>query len=214
MAEMGRVGVEAARVEDIVAAAGVSWGSFYRYFPSKDDVLLDAAAMVAEVFADACEVTSASGRPVAEVIVGAVWRAASAAPTAPPLWEATFRALSERSERVREILAARCVPPPAEVLAELIDAGQCRGELRDDHPAPLLADVILTAVWANALSEGPRGVMTSRLPPSGSGARTSRRSLAVTLLVAGLRKPGAVGSGAQPSRAPERIGRRPPPRRA
>jgi AcrR family transcriptional regulator len=33
-------GFEDARVEDIVAEAGVSWGTFYRYFPRKEDVLL------------------------------------------------------------------------------------------------------------------------------------------------------------------------------
>ena len=48
MAEYCRVGLDAARVEDIVAAAGVSWGTFFHYFPAKEDVLLDAAAETAE----------------------------------------------------------------------------------------------------------------------------------------------------------------------
>jgi len=46
MAEYARVGLEAARVEDIVAAAEVSWGTFFHYFPAKEDVLLDAAAAI------------------------------------------------------------------------------------------------------------------------------------------------------------------------
>lgn len=36
-------GVAATRIEDVVAAAGVAWGTFYRYFPRKEDVLLEAA---------------------------------------------------------------------------------------------------------------------------------------------------------------------------
>jgi AcrR family transcriptional regulator len=205
MAEMERVGVEAARIEDIVAIAGVAWGSFYRYFPTKEDLLLDAAATVAQVFADACEIAATSGRPAAEIIIGAFWKAASAAPTAPPLREATFRSLVERPERLGELLAARRVPPPVDVLAEVIDAGQRRGELHDDHPAPFLAGVILTAVWANAL----RDVMTTRLPPAGSGIPTSRRGLAVTLLVDGLRKnPPDDEEPAPRPPLPERIGRR------
>src|SRR3954470_14437592 len=33
-------GFDQARIEDIVADAGVSWGTFFRYFPRKEDVLL------------------------------------------------------------------------------------------------------------------------------------------------------------------------------
>src|SRR3954464_2237751 len=43
LAEFARRGVESARVEDIVATAEVSWGTFFRYFPRKEDVLLEAA---------------------------------------------------------------------------------------------------------------------------------------------------------------------------
>lgn len=36
-------GVEATRIEDVVADAGVAWGTFYRWFPRKQDVLLEVA---------------------------------------------------------------------------------------------------------------------------------------------------------------------------
>lgn len=36
-------GVAATRIEDVVAEAGTSWGTFFRYFPRKEDVLLRAA---------------------------------------------------------------------------------------------------------------------------------------------------------------------------
>ncbi len=209
MAEMQRVGVEAARVEDIVAAAGVGWGSFYRYFHNKGDVLLDAAASVAQVFVEACEVGVETGRPASEVIAGAFWRAASSAPAAPPLWEATFRSLTEKPQRLSELLADRNVSQPVDVLAELIDGAQRRGEMRSDHPSQFLAHVVLTAVWANALLEGPVGVTSSRLPPPGRGVRTSRRSLTVTLLVDGLRKEGETAlSEDMTVPMPNRIGRK------
>jgi len=44
LAEFEEHGVEASRVERIVAAAGTSWGTFFRYFPRKEDVLILAAA--------------------------------------------------------------------------------------------------------------------------------------------------------------------------
>jgi len=37
-------GVKGTRVEDVIADAGVSWATFFRYFPRKEDVLLEAAA--------------------------------------------------------------------------------------------------------------------------------------------------------------------------
>ena len=37
-------GVAATKVDDVIADAGVSWGTFFRYFPRKGDVLIEAAA--------------------------------------------------------------------------------------------------------------------------------------------------------------------------
>ena len=37
-------GVAATKVEDVIADAGVSWATFFRYFPRKGDVLIEAAA--------------------------------------------------------------------------------------------------------------------------------------------------------------------------
>lgn len=38
-------GVAATRIEDVVADADVAWGTFYRWFPRKQDVLLEAAVV-------------------------------------------------------------------------------------------------------------------------------------------------------------------------
>lgn len=37
-------GVADTRVEDVIADAGVSWATFFRYFPRKEDVLIEAIA--------------------------------------------------------------------------------------------------------------------------------------------------------------------------
>ena len=68
MAEYARVGLEAARVEDIVAAAGVSWGTFFHYFPAKEDVLLDAAAEVCRAYATAALAGLEAGQDTESVL--------------------------------------------------------------------------------------------------------------------------------------------------
>lgn len=43
LARYARHGLAETRIEDVVADAGVAWGTFYRWFPRKQDVLLEAA---------------------------------------------------------------------------------------------------------------------------------------------------------------------------
>src|ERR1700721_1729036 len=71
MAEYGRVGLEGARVEDIVTAAGVSWGTFFHYFPTKEDVLLDAAAEVCRAYATATLAGLEAGQDTESVLAAA-----------------------------------------------------------------------------------------------------------------------------------------------
>src|SRR5580704_2444764 len=88
MAEYAEVGLDAARVEDIVAAAGVSWGTFFHYFPAKEDVLLDAAAEVCRAYAAATAAGLAAGQEtemVLDAAFTALFRAAVEVTASPPL---------------------------------------------------------------------------------------------------------------------------------
>jgi TetR/AcrR family transcriptional regulator, fatty acid metabolism regulator protein len=152
MAEYARVGVEAARVEDIVAAAGVSWGTFFHYFPTKDDVLLDAGAQVCRAYADALFQGLADGGPTEEVFhrgfqaMGAAARQVSASQ---PLRGAMLRQVINHPGRLTAFLGdetAAPVPATAAVMAE----GQRRGEVRADQPAAALAIILLYSVVFSA----------------------------------------------------------------
>src|SRR5580658_9822743 len=71
MAEYAEVGLDAARVEDIVAAAGVSWGTFFHYFPAKEDVLLDAAAEICRTYATVIQEGLEDGLPTESLLADA-----------------------------------------------------------------------------------------------------------------------------------------------
>ncbi|HEU4599767.1 MAG TPA: TetR family transcriptional regulator, partial [Solirubrobacterales bacterium] len=44
LARFERDGVAETRVEDVIADVEVSWATFFRYFPRKEDVLIEAIA--------------------------------------------------------------------------------------------------------------------------------------------------------------------------
>jgi AcrR family transcriptional regulator len=141
--------VEAARVSEIVALAGVAQGTFYLYFPSKLALVL---ALTDEVYADIrAEVALALGaheRVAAQVSAGVA---------------AAFNAI----ERNRDIFAVvhpragsaeirqeseRLFAPYYDLVATTVRAGQQRGEIAADVApevtARLVVDLIDSAAYA------------------------------------------------------------------
>jgi AcrR family transcriptional regulator len=180
MAEYGRVGLEAARVEDIVAAAGVSWGTFFHYFPTKEDVLLVASAEVCRVFAAAAADGLDAGQDTATVFrdaFGAMYRAAGQVVASRGLRGALVRQVFNHPGRLTAYLGDE-VLPPVRVTAEVLAEGQRRGEIRADESAEALAVVLLYAVLFSA----QRAATVGR--PSGS---SPLGRLALQVVLRGMR---------------------------
>jgi AcrR family transcriptional regulator len=176
MAEYERAGVENARVEDIVAAAGVSWGTFFHYFPTQGDVLLQAPAIVCRAYAEAAAAGLSARRTTEDVLWDAfvAMFAAAVAVTG-------SRAL--RGAMVRPVLSSpgvltAClgdeVLPPVRVTEQVIAAGQRSGEVRAGEPAGALGVIVLNAVLFSA----QRGAAIGR--PEGSSP-LGRLALEITL---------------------------------
>jgi TetR/AcrR family fatty acid metabolism transcriptional regulator len=146
MAEFERVGVADARVEDIVAAAGVSWGSFFHHFPHKEDVLLDAAVGLTRAFTARIEDGMRRRQPV-ERTAAAAFRAmrAAAAAYSDDVRAAMAAEVVGRPDRLRSLLAEH-EPALTDALTRLLEAGQLSGEIRTDLPARSMAVVVTTAV--------------------------------------------------------------------
>jgi AcrR family transcriptional regulator len=164
MAEYAKVGLETARVEDIVAAAGVSWGTFFHYFPAKEDVLLDAGAEVCRAYATAVQEGLQAGLDTESVLAdafGALYRAASEAAASNALRGKMLLYVLGHPGRLTEFLGEEIAPPIAATTAVLAE-GQLRGEIRADEPAESLAVILLYSVLFSAR----RGATIGRPPGS------------------------------------------------
>src|SRR5581483_5412277 len=186
MAEYARVGLDAARVEDIVAAAGVSWGTFFHYFPAKEDVLLDAAAEVCRAY---------SAQIMAGLAAGAdTERTLSAAFAAQ--FEAAVRLAGSGALRGKLLMYVLDHPgsltayladsdadllPPIPATTALLAEAQRRGELRTDEPAESLAVIVVYGVLFSAR----RGAALGRPPGSTPFSR-----LALEIILRGMRPEG------------------------
>jgi AcrR family transcriptional regulator len=136
-------GVEDARVQDIVADAGGSWGAYHHYFPRKEDVLLERAAREIRdrlrPMADAAiaDKRTSIRRTVEEIFVAAM---KSELPRA--VHGAVLRELTARPLRFAAMLEEGDLPLAA-VIGQLLAAGQGRGEVRSDSDPFSLGAVLV-----------------------------------------------------------------------
>jgi len=180
MAEYARVGLDAARVEDIVAAAGVSWGTFFHYFPAKEDVLLDAAAEICRTYATVIREGLQDGLPAEPLLAGAfgeMYRTAVKVAPSSTLRGKVLHYVISHPGRLTEFLGEDIAPPIAATTAVLAE-GQLRGEIRSDEPAESLAVILLYAVLFSAR----RGASIGRPPGS-----TPLGRLALAVVLRGMR---------------------------
>jgi AcrR family transcriptional regulator len=142
-----RDGFQECRIDDIAKDASVVRGTFYFYFPTKDDVLQElldrsqkgVAASLAALSEDA---------PLSSVLTGLCSALAATWVGSPKLFSelavvalrVTARGPSEISGELRKVLAQR------------FEQGVTRGELKKEIPAALLADFFLVNLFAALLA--------------------------------------------------------------
>jgi AcrR family transcriptional regulator len=152
MSQFAQVGVDAARVEDIVAAAGVSWGTFFHYFPAKEDVLLVAAADISRAYSAALADGLSAGLDTSTVLSDgfrAMQDAALASTGSPALRTQMITYVLQHPGRLTAVIGEDALPPVAATSVVMAE-GQRRGEVRGDEPAEALAVIVLYSVLFTA----------------------------------------------------------------
>ncbi len=143
-----RDGVDAARIDDIAQAAGVSHGTFYFHFPTKDDVLAQRLAEGKERFAQVI-----NGLPVRATLGRALETACQAIADD---WENDPKLFTDVGllglrRATADPLAAQADPARAALAARFKLAVE-REELTSALPPELLADLFLINTLAASLA--------------------------------------------------------------
>jgi AcrR family transcriptional regulator len=147
-----RDGVAEAKIDDIVAIAGVSRGSFYFHFPTKDDVLAMLIQESTEKIAQDLE-KRPPGIPLKELLHAVASAIAGA-------WEEDHRIFPEVATVAMRLIA---LTPLAEnqrslraQIASAFRAAAARGELTKMVAPEILADVFLINLFTAAIAWAAR----------------------------------------------------------
>ncbi len=115
-------------VEDITEAADVGKGTFFNYFPSKEDLLAALGAQRLAIIAQARTEANAGRLSIRQILDRMNGRLAKLYSESPELARSVLVAHASNPE-VRGKLTA-CMGPAREMLADVFRIGQKRGEIR------------------------------------------------------------------------------------
>jgi AcrR family transcriptional regulator len=155
------VGIAETRVEDVIADAGVSWATFFRYFPRKEDVLLEGAARHFRDRVRAAAERSLQDRrlKVRTVIERTFTAILQPIDLSPALHNAALLEVFANPARFAALVGDH-PQPVIGLVAELLAEGQQRGEVRPDIDAgaaamALSAGCMFLSVQAAAVGADP-----------------------------------------------------------
>jgi AcrR family transcriptional regulator len=163
-------GLAATRVEDVIADADVSWATFFRYFPRKEDVLIEMAARhfrdhVRTVAEEGLSDRRLSVRTVSERTFAALLGAVE---VSDPVHNEAVLEVFARPARFAALVDNGHPQPMVGLVTELLSEAQLRGELRpeiDTGAAALVvvAGSLLPGAQAAAAGIDPSGPVSSAL---------------------------------------------------
>ncbi|HYQ78858.1 MAG TPA: TetR/AcrR family transcriptional regulator [Solirubrobacterales bacterium] len=162
LARFERHGVAETRVEDVIADAGVSWATFFRYFPRKEDVLIEAIARhFREQAVPLVERAVANRRTrVRKTIERLLLSLLTAEEMPQPLHNQAFIEVFSNPARFAAMVDNGHPAPLIDLIAELLDEGRRRGEVSPEldpgfAALTVTAGAMFPAVQAAAVGAEP-----------------------------------------------------------
>ncbi len=144
LAEFTRVGVTQTQIERIVELAGVSVGTFYRYFPGKDAVLLELEQRLVREVVRSFEERAARTRTLRELLHAFVESVLAAPPEeALDLAREAIALIVRTPWPVPDWRGNRLFGPLTAAFAQAQEAG----EIRSEHAPEKLTQIVATSVF-------------------------------------------------------------------
>jgi AcrR family transcriptional regulator len=172
-------GFDQARIEDVVADAGVSWGTFFRYFPRKEDVLLEMGVehYRRNVLRNAERGLNGNG-PVRQTLHD-MFAGLLTSDWPSHLHGAMLREISSTPVRFAALLGPD-EPPWVSLAAQLMAKGQAEGQVRPDVDPVTLAAVVSAGVLFPAIQAGYEDLRSLRgVPEAGDPVAILERAFPV-----------------------------------
>ena len=154
-----RDGVTETRVEDVIADAGVSWATFFRYFPRKEDVLIEAIARHFRAHAMPLAERARSDRRTRarKTIERLLVALLTADEIAQPLHNQAFIEVFSNPARFAVMVDNGHPAPLIGLIAELLAEGQRRGEVGADLNSGLAALTVTAGAMFPAVMAAAAG---------------------------------------------------------
>lgn len=144
--EIRKKGIEGARVENIVAEAGTSWGTFFRYFPRKEDVLLvEFAGLFRDHIRPAFDRALADRDLATEDVARNTFDELMEPRISPRFQAEMILETVQHPLRFAAIIGEGELPLVA-LITQLMVTGRQRNEVRTDVPAHICAMVLTAGV--------------------------------------------------------------------
>ncbi|WP_276354748.1 TetR/AcrR family transcriptional regulator [Cohnella caldifontis] len=140
-------GYEAATVQQIADRASIAKGTFFNYFTSKEDLMLELQGMTI-----IREIENLAGKPgpVIPRIQALLFEYARHFPMNRTVTRAVMQGMFG-SEKLREAQIDRCVEL-GNGLAPVLELAQARGEIRSDIPASVVAQLAIQTYYGVLMS--------------------------------------------------------------
>lgn len=157
-----RQGIDATTIAEISEAADIGKGTFFTYFPTKEDVFVEVGTLILERIAVALQSAELSGPASAAQLLerallpGIEWHQAN-----PPLSRLSVAVMM----RQKDALDRRdpSLGAYAELIASIIEGGKASGELRADADTEAAVDLLIGLYLMGILDWHQRGAQPGLL---------------------------------------------------
>lgn len=145
-------GLEDVAIADIMSGADLGIGTFYNYFDSKDDVLMELLGRIMKELGERVRVLSEERRPVTEILRELLLAAARLLGQNRYVLPLFLRA-AQQATLLKRSEASVSAPPFTVLFTRLVEEGQANGEFRYDIPTAIISELFHSLFQAAAFSK-------------------------------------------------------------